>query len=575
LPPPPAYRSGRARVSGRSGGGRPLSEPLDPGVVAALREPAAYPGDPSAAQGVEWVQTHLSHVFLTGRRVYKLRKAVDLGFVCFDTRAERNADCLREVALNRRLAPDVYLGVAPIEPAPGGARVGALAEGLVGSGEHCVVMRRLPAGRDALALLQRGGLPPEALDRVAERVAEFHARHGLGVPAPFSPEAWLARCTRPVEDNFALLADGAGSLFPRELLERAQGAARAFSAARTGRFEARRRAGRAVDGHGDLHLQHVWFETDEAEPIFVDCIEFNEGLRRIDAAAEVAFLAMDLRYRGADGLAARFLRRYARASDDFDLYSVVDYFVSYRAAVRAKVASVAARDPGIDAGQRARAAESALRHLELAAQALAPTSGGAIVIVGGVVGTGKSTVAEALADRVGGVVVSSDRVRKREAGLAPTDRAGAAPGRGIYTPEWTERVYAGLVARAAPVAASGRVAILDATFASRAQRRRAREAAAALGVPARFLETRCAARIALERLARRAAVGTDPSDAGPGLHARSAAAFEPVRADEGLAVEALDTGDPAWPAELARLAARWGLAHEPAATARAERGGSG
>jgi aminoglycoside phosphotransferase family enzyme/predicted kinase len=572
LPPIGGYRSRRQRPSDRGG---PLSEPLDPGVVAALREPAAYPGDPSAEQGVEWIQTHLSHVFLTGRRVYKLRKAVDLGFVCFATRAERNADCLREVALNRRLAPDVYLGVAPIEAAPAGARVGALAEGLAGPGEHCVVMRRLPAGRDALALLQRGALPPEALDRVAERVAEFHARHGLGVPAPFSPEEWLARCTRPVEDNFALLADGAGSLFPRDVLERAQGAARAFSAARAGHFEARRRAGRAVDGHGDLHLQHVWFETDGAEPIFVDCIEFNEGLRRIDEAAEVAFLAMDLRYRGAEGLAARFLRRYARASDDFDLYSVVDYFVSYRAAVRAKVASVAARDAGIDAGQRARAAESTLRHLELAARALAPGAGGAIVAVGGVVGSGKSTVAEALADRVGGVVVSSDRVRKREAGLAPTERAAAAPDRGIYTPEWTDRVYAGLVARAAPVVASGRVAILDATFASRARRRRAREAAAALGAPLRFLETRCAAPIAHERLARRAAAGTDPSDAGPELYARSVAAFEPVSAEEGLAHEPLDTGDPAWPAELDRCAARWGLAGGAAAARPAGRGSSG
>ena len=172
-----------------------LQDPLAPDLVAALREPAAYPGDASAAGGVEWIQTHLSHVFLTAERVYKLRKAVDLGFVGFASRAERNADCLREVALGRRLAPDVYLGVASIERAERGVRVGPPAEGLGGAGEHCVVMRRLPAGRDALSLLQRGELRGEVLDRIAERVAEFHASHGLGSPAPFSPEAWLARTT--------------------------------------------------------------------------------------------------------------------------------------------------------------------------------------------------------------------------------------------------------------------------------------------------------------------------------------------------------------------------------------------
>src|SRR5262245_47759936 len=166
---------------------RPRLDALDPRLPDALRRPTAYPHDASAAAGVEWVQTHLSHVFLTRERVYKLRKAVDLGFVCFAERAERNADCLREVALNRRLAPDVYLGVAPIEVSPSGARVGSLGQALSGDGEHCVVMRRLPAGRDALSLLERGCLPVQGLDRAAEAIAAFHARHGLGSPAPFSP----------------------------------------------------------------------------------------------------------------------------------------------------------------------------------------------------------------------------------------------------------------------------------------------------------------------------------------------------------------------------------------------------
>jgi len=497
---------------------------------AQLARPEAWPGDPSAAAGVEWVQTHLSHVFLTGERVYKFRKAVDLGFVRFAAREERNADCLREVALNRRLAPDVYLGVAPLRPGPGGARVGDPGEALAGPGEHCVVMRRLPAGGDALSLLADGRLSAEHLDLVAERVARFHAEHGLGAPAPFSPQEWLARARAPVLANFDSLAEAKAAFAPPEALRSLRLRSERFLAERAAAFEARRRAGRAVDGHGDLHLQHVWFAGDARDPRVIDCLEFDEGLRRIDAASDVAFLAMDLAYRGERALAERFLRRYAREADDFDLYAVVDFFASYRAAVRAKVAALAARDPGIDPAQRERAGESARRHLELAAALLDPPRRAPLVLVGGVVGSGKTTLAEALADALGGVVVSSDRVRKRLAGLPATARRAEAPGQGLYAPAVTEGVYAALLERAAPVLDAGRVAILDATWARAEHRERARRLAAGRSVPARFLLARCAPEVARERLARRAARGRDASDAGPELHAASVRAFEPLAA---------------------------------------------
>ena len=294
---------------------------LDEAALAALAEPGAYPHDASAA-AIEVVQTHLSHVFLSGARVYKFRKDVDLGFVDFSARAERNADCLREVALNRRLARDVYLGVAPLEAGLGGLRVGAVAERLAPvepPAEHCVVMRRLAGGRDALSLLAAGRLAPEQVARVAGVVARFHAAHGLGVPAPFDPVEWLERCTAPVRDNFHLLEAHVDHVVPRGDLTAARERAADFVSAHGQRLERRRRDGRVVDAHGDLHLQHVWFESDDAEPIVIDCLEFSETLRRIDAASDVAFLAMDLAYRKASGHAAHFLRSYAAARDDFDL----------------------------------------------------------------------------------------------------------------------------------------------------------------------------------------------------------------------------------------------------------------
>jgi hypothetical protein len=497
------------------------------------------------------VQTHISHVFLTGERVYKLRKAVDLGFVCFASRAERDADCLREVALNRRFSPDVYLGVAPLFVEAGGARVGPVGEALAGhGGEHCVVMRRLPSGRDALALLERGRLRARHVDAVAERVARAHEANRLGVPAPFIPEEWLARASAPVEGNFDVLDSAPGSVPPRTL-ERVKALSRAFGAEHRSRFEARRVAGRAVDGHGDLHLAHVWFERDDGEPLLVDCLEFREDLRRIDAASDVAFLAMDLAYRGRAALAERFLRRYARATDDFDLYGVVDYFRSYRAAVRAKVAALATVDPEIGPQQRAAARRSARRHLALAARCLAPRAPGPLVVVCGIVGTGKTTVAEGIADALGGAVIASDRVRKRLAGLEPSARVTGGAQQRLYSAEMSARVYAGLFERALPLLDSGRAAILDATFSRADERARALDLARARGAPALLVETRCAPETALRRLARRAATGDDPSDAGPELYARSASWFEPVHEWPKASWLVVDSGARGWRAALA------------------------
>jgi len=526
------------------------------GVWAGLARADAYPNDPDAAAGVEWVQTHLSHVFLTRTRVYKFRKAVDLGFVDFSTRAERNADCLREVTLNRRLAPDVYHGVAALLGREDARRVGPVGEALTAGAEHCVVMRRLPAGRDASSLLEAGVLCAEQIDRLAGLVARFHAGHGLGTPAPFAPDDWLARCTEPAEQNFRSLAEAGPSVIPPERLALARERARGFVAEHAGRFERRRAAGRAVDAHGDLHLQHVFFERDDAEPLVIDCLEFTERLRHIDAAAEVAFPAMDLAYRGHPRWAERFLRVYAAASDDFDLYSVVDYFTAYRAGVRAKVAALAARDAGIAVAQREAARESARRHLELAALALAPRPPRALVLTSGVVGTGKSTVAARLAERLDAVVIASDRVRKHRLGLAPEADARAAWGAGAYAPEAVARVYAALFERARPVLASGRVAILDATFACRDRRTEARALAAELGCPAFLVETLADPERTLERLAARRAAGGDPSDAGPEIYAQSAKSFEPV--DEWPAAEraTVRTDAPDWPRAADAVAER-------------------
>lgn len=525
-----------------------------PETLTRFTQPDAYPTDPSAGRGAAWIQTHLSHVFLTEGRVYKLRKCVDLGFVDFTSREERNADCAREISLNRRLAPDVYLGVAPLLTDGHECWAGPVSEAAnldAEASEYFVVMRRLPDGRDALSLLEKGLLSELQIDRVAERIAYFHKRNLLGKPAPLSAAEWHARCVDPVEDCirtlFGILEDGE----LREQLAETADALRDFAKRNEQRFEARRLAGRAVDGHGDLHLQHIWFENDDADPVIIDCLEFSEKLRQIDTASEVAFTAMDLRYRGQAILADRFLRTYASARDDFGLYGVVDYFIAYRALVRAKVAAIANLDETIDSAQRTRAAASMSRHLMLAGEAIGKRPPGPLLLVGGIVGTGKSTVADALAEQLGGVVISSDRVRKQLVRLPPTSRVRALPDQGLYAPDEIERTYMAVFERARPVVESGRAAILDATFSRRRHREMATDLAAELGARQQMIEVRCAPEIALERLARREAGGASASDAGPRFYQRSVARFESVDASECSHI--LHTDSDSWRDALASI----------------------
>jgi aminoglycoside phosphotransferase family enzyme/predicted kinase len=536
-------------------------DPLPAGLVDALAECEAFVGDASARRGVETIQTHISHVFLTRDRVYKLRKAVRLPFLSFATRSERNADCLNEVALNRRLAPDVYLGIAPVRPSADAGRwqLGAVSETVDDvSAEHCVVMRRLPDGRDALSLLGAGVLQGEQIDRLALRVVRFHAEQSLGVPAPYDADEWLRRTSAALAETFALAHQLDASVLDPHALADYQAWLEGIFEQRHVLFGRRRLQGRAVDGHADLRLDHVWLETPQAEPIVIDCVEFNAELRRIDVAADLAFFAMDLAYHDRSDLAERFLARYALETDDYDLYGVVDYFVAHRALIRAVVADVAANDADVPPKQRAAAQGSAARHMDLISRLRDPGHGPGLVLTTGTVGSGKSTVARAAAEYLEGGLISSDRTRKRLAGLASDARRKAAPGEGLYTDEHTREVYRGLLERAEPVVLSGRVAVLDATFARESWRASARSWAERRGLPVLLLDVRCRRAVALERLAAREGDARRVSDAGPEFLDESLRRYETpdagwksmqavVRTDEESWREALTDALESWP----------------------------
>ncbi len=522
---------------------------LSDAQVAALLRPDAYPHDASARQGIEHIETHISHLFLTGERVYKFHKAVALGFLDFGRRAARDADSLREVSLNRRLARDVYLGVAPLLVVEGEARIGAVAESLdeggdpgaagqagaratAGRPEHCVVMRRLAAGTDAQTQLRAGLLDRARIEALASRLARFHAAHRLPRAERPDEAGLLRRVAKPGEDNLVALADHVEA----SRLRRLDGLRRARLARAAVWLERRRRLGLLVDGHGDLRLEHVWFESD-ASPVVIDCLEFDAALRQTDPANDLGFFVMDLLREGAERESREFLQHYLFESDDYSAVALLDHFVANAACVRAKVAGIAgASDEG----------HSLDDMLELAIRVLEDRPPATLFLMCGVVGSGKSSVARALAEASGGSIIASDRVRKRYAelfGIAADEQ---------YRDEWKDAVYAGLLPRAEPVAEARRSVILDATYSKAAHRAAVLDWAAERDLPVVIVEARCARETTLERLARRRAEGRDPSDAGPEQYAASVADFEPVvRARSSEVHWIVDTGAKNWRMELA------------------------
>src|SRR5262245_22383236 len=470
-----------------------------PELLAALSDPAAYP----RPLPVEVRQTHISAVFLVGDAVYKIRKPVNLGFVDFSTLAKRKHDCEEEVRLNRRLAPSVYRGLVPITTHDGKVRVGGSGEPI----EWAVEMVRLPD--DATLKMRLGGdeITQTQIEMIARRVAEFHrtAERGDHVSryGQFDVVAGNAR------ENFAQTKAHVGvTVRPpvydriRELTEKALTDLKSL-------IESRAARGMPCDTHGDLHLSHVYLFPDRPPPedlVIIDCIECAERYRFADPVADIAFLVMDLIYHGRRDLARACADAYFAAAGDEEGRALMPFYIAYRAVVRAKVEGMQLAEREIPADQRERMLHRAEAHWLLALGALEhPIGRPALVRVGGLPGTGKSTLARGLASSANFEVIRSDEVRKELAGVPLTEKA-----EGFYTPEWTARTYSECVRRAETILRNGGRVIVDATFAFEPHRAAFLSAAQVLAVPAVTLVCRVEPRLARARLRTRRA---DVSDA--------------------------------------------------------------
>jgi uncharacterized protein len=443
-------------------------------LIEALSDPAAYP---QPVRAVEVRHTHISAVFLAGPLVYKIKKPVSLGFLDFGTLEKRRHFCDEEVRLNRRLAEDVYLGVVPITAAGHTLQIEGAGEVV----EWAVKMRRLPEEATLQKRLRRGEVDAGTMAALAQAVARFHAaaetNAHIGSFGRFEVVAGNAL------ENYQQALPQIGQTLSQAVWQRLK----RYTEKELDRLRPliEGRAKRLVprDTHGDLHLDHVYLFPERAPPddlLIIDCIEFNERFRYADPVVDMAFLVMDLLFHGRRDLARAFADAYFAAGGDEEGRAMLPFYTAYRAAVRGKVEGFELAEKEVPAEERGRALEKARAHWLLALGELAPPrERPCLLFIGGLPGTGKSTLARALAEQAGFEVIRSDEVRKELAGISFTSTE-----RGIYTPEWSERTYRECWRRAENGLWEGQRVIVDATFSRERDRHEFLRGAERLRVPA-------------------------------------------------------------------------------------------
>ena len=526
------------------------------GRLMELLRPAAFP---HLAPHPTVIETHISWVILAGAFVYKLRKPVDFGFLDFSTLEQQRADCEAEVRLNRRLCPDLYLGVVDVVE-----RDGVLS--MTGPGspvEPAVVMRRLPEAGMLPALLAREAADDRLMERLARHLAEFHAGAATGIGVDEFGSVAMLRTNWA--ENFAQTAAFVGRTLAGQQYAEIRSYVEQFLEAHAELLKRRVAQGRIRDGHGDLHAGSVC--VAHRRLYLFDCIEFNDRFRCADVAAEVAFLAMDLDHLGRADLGSAFVDAYVRRSGDRELPALLDFYKCYRAFVRGKVLGFQLDDPALAASGLDLALSEARAYFDLAVT-YAHQPERTLLVTMGLPASGKTTLARALAGRLGLVHLSSDVVRKQLAEMRPSEHRLDGFERGLYGRSMSRRTYAMLRKQAARWLRRGRSLVLDATYSQPAERAALRQLARRTGARLVVIVCRADESVLLARLAARRHDLHSVSDARPELWPALKAAFvEPTEMSETLSVDTMQ------PLELTIDQVRQALAsgstcpeHSPGAT---------
>lgn len=492
-------------------------------LIRALRAPGCYP---HPVERVEHRETHVSHVLLAGAHAYKIKKPVDLGFLDFSTLADREHYCREELRLNGRLAPRLYLEVVPITGSPDQP----LLEGAGAAIEYAVKMARFDEAGLLDRMVAEDRIERATITRLARRIAAFH--EAADDRPPESDFGTAAAVLAPARANFRRIRAAVDAGTAARLDALADWTERRHAALGDA-WRRRREAGRVRECHGDMHLGNIAL-VDGAPTIF-DGIEFNAAMRWIDVASDIAFLVMDLDHRGVPALAGVLLDEWLAATGDYDALAVLRFYLVYRALVRAKIAAIRLEqldDTAAAAEQRDRLA-AYLSLAERYAAAWAP----AVAVMRGVAGTGKSTAARVLVERIGAVRLRADVERRR---LYPDPEPAVR-----YAPAAHDAVYARLRTLAERVTAAGFPAIVDATCLEVGRRAPLVELAAERGLPLRVIDMELPEALAGQRIEARARSRDDVSEAGTAVMREQRQRLEPLTGTETAVRIPVDNAGPA------------------------------
>jgi len=488
-----------------------------PKLIETMMLPSFYPHRP---ERIELVQTHISFIFIVDDLVYKVKKAVDFGFLDFTSLEKRRFYCHEEVRLNRRLAPETYLEVVEIyEDAEGALRLGK--GGRVC--EYAVKMKKLPADRMLKKLLKDGCADVSVMDAVAEKLAAFHDQADTGGYIDEIGGVETIRLNH--QENFEQTEKYIGITIAEPLYRFIKRYIYDFMDRKIDLLKQRVKEHRIRDCHGDLHLEHICMENGI---VIFDCIEFNERFRYEDVAAEVAFLAMDLDFNNYKKWADRFVRSYIQYSKDHDIRILLNFYKCYYAYVRGKVTGFRIEDRKIVDEEITETKVTANRYFELAYGYAAQLERPTLIIMMGLMGTGKSRLTKNIAPVLDADVIRTDVLRKEMSNLSPTDRCYEPFGKGIYNEEMSEATYAKAHELALKTLREGRTVILDASYRKRSDRLKAGETARAADADFIIVECVCPEDVIRKRLEVRTLDALEPSDGRWDLYEEQKKGFEPI-----------------------------------------------